>query len=68
MLVIVREYKLEDTMAKMEMERALAKSKLGPKKDPNELLNKFTSIKCQYSLDLSESKKKAQIQQLEGTQ
>jgi hypothetical protein len=43
MLVIVKKYKLEDTMAKMEMERALAKLKLGPKKDPNELQNKFTS-------------------------
>ncbi len=51
-------------MAIMEMEHALAKLKLGPKKDPNDLLNEFTSIKCQYLLDLSESKKKAQILQL----
>ncbi len=65
MLVIVKEYKLEDTMAEMEMEHALAKLKIGPKKDPNDLLNEFTSIECQYSLELSESKKKAQILQLE---
>ncbi len=41
-------------MAKMEMERAVAKLKLGPKKDPNDLLNK--------------SKKKAQILRLRVTQ
>ncbi len=63
MSVIVKEYKPEpeDIMAKMEMERALAKLKLGPKQDPNDLLNEFASIKCQYSLKFSESKKKAQI-------
>ncbi len=68
MLAIMKEYKLEDTMAQMKMERALAKLKLGLKKDPNELLSKFASIKCQYSLELSQSKKKAQILQLGGTQ
>jgi hypothetical protein len=46
MLVIVKEYELEDTMVEMKMERALAKLKLGPKKDPNELLNKFATTKC----------------------
>jgi hypothetical protein len=46
MPVLVKEYKLEDTMAEMEMERALAKLKLGPKKDSSELLIKFASIKC----------------------
>jgi hypothetical protein len=51
-----------------EMERALAKLKLEPKKDPHELLKKFASIKCQYSLELSDSKKKAQILQWGGTQ
>jgi hypothetical protein len=66
MLVIVKEYELEDTMAKVEMEHALAK--LEPKKIPNELLNKFASIKCQYLLELSESKKEAQTLQLGGTQ
>ncbi len=64
----MKEYEPEDAMAKMEMERALAKLKLGPKKDPNNLLKKFASIECQYSLELSESKKKAQILQLGGTQ
>jgi hypothetical protein len=54
MSVIVKECKPEDTMAKMEMERAVAKLKLGPKKDPNDLLNK--------------SKKKAQILRLRVTQ
>jgi hypothetical protein len=46
MLIIVKEYEPEDTVAKMEMERALAKLKLGPKKDPNDLLSGFASIKC----------------------
>jgi hypothetical protein len=39
MSVIVKELEPEDTKAKMEMERALAKLKLGPKKDPHELLD-----------------------------
>ncbi len=47
--LIVKEYKPEDTMAKMEMKHALAKLRLGPKKDPYDLLNKFASIECQYS-------------------
>jgi hypothetical protein len=46
MSVIVKEYKLEDTMAKMKIERALTKMKLRPKKDSNDLLNKFASIEC----------------------
>jgi hypothetical protein len=50
MSVIVKKYEPEDTMAKMELERALAKLKLGPKKEPNDLLNEFASIECQYSL------------------
>jgi hypothetical protein len=53
-------------MAKMEMERALARMKLGPKKDPNELLNKLASIKCRYSYKLSDLKKKAQVLRLGG--
>ena len=50
------------------MECALAKLKLGPKKDPNELLDEFASIECQYLLELSKSKKKAQILRLGGSQ
>jgi hypothetical protein len=46
MSVIVKEFKPEDTMAEMEMEHALAKLKLGPKKDPDELLDEFASIEC----------------------
>jgi hypothetical protein len=58
MSAIVKEFKPEDTMAEMEMECTLAKLKLGSKKDPNELLDEFASIKCQYSYELSKSKKK----------
>ena len=61
MSVIVKEFEPEDTMAEMEMECALAKLKLGPKKDPNELLDEFASIECRYLLELSKSKKKAQV-------
>jgi hypothetical protein len=68
MSVILKEFKPEDTMAKMEMEQALAKLKLGPKKDPDELLDEFASIECRYSLELSESKKKVQVLRLGGTQ
>jgi hypothetical protein len=68
MSVTVKEFKPEDTMAKMEMERALEKLKLGPNKDPNELLDEFASIKCRYLLALSKPKKKAQILRLGGTQ
>ncbi len=58
---LIREFEPEDRMAEMEMERALAKMKLGPKKDPGKLLNKLASIKCKYSLELSDSQKKAQV-------
>ncbi len=68
MSVIVKKFEPEDTMAKMEMERALAKLKLGPKKDPNKLMDDFASIECQYSLELSKSKKNAQVLRLGGSQ
>jgi hypothetical protein len=55
-------------MAKMEMERALPKMKLGSKKDPNKLLNKLASIECRYLLGLGKSKKNAQVQCLGGVQ
>ncbi len=68
MSVIVKKFEPEDTMAEMEMERSLVKLKLGPKKDPNILLDEFASIGCQYLLDLTKSKKKAQVLRLGGTQ
>jgi hypothetical protein len=68
MTAIIKEYEQEDTIAKMEMEQALLKMKLGSKKDPNKLLNKLASIECRYLLELSESKKKAQVLNLGGVQ
>ncbi len=50
MSTLIKEFEPKDTMAKMEMEQALTKMNLVPKKDPNNLLNKLTSIKCKYSL------------------
>jgi hypothetical protein len=58
MSALIREFEPEDTMAKLEMEQALAKMKLGPKKDPSELLNKLASIECKHSLELNNSRRK----------
>ena len=63
---LLKEYKPEDTMAEMEMELALNKLKLGPSKDPNDLLNELAAIECRYSLELTDSKKKAQVMRLGG--
>jgi hypothetical protein len=46
MSALIKEIEPKDTMAKMEMERALARMKLGLKKGLNELLNELASIKC----------------------
>ena len=67
MTAIIKEFEPEDTMAEMEMERALSKLKLGPKKDPLDLLDEFASIECRYSLDLSDARKKSQVLRLGGT-
>jgi hypothetical protein len=67
MSALIKGFKPEDTMAKMEMEQALARMKLGSKKDPNELQNKPASIECRYSLEPSDSKKKAQVLRLGGS-
>jgi hypothetical protein len=67
MSALIKEIEPEDTMAEMEIEQVLAKMKLGPKKDPNNLLNKLASIKCKYSLELSDLKKKAQVLHLGGS-
>jgi hypothetical protein len=40
--------------------------KLGPKKDPNSLNDAMASIKCRYSIEMTNSKKKAQILRLGG--
>ncbi len=61
MTQLVKEYKPDDTLAKMEMEKALNKLSLGKKKDPNNLNAELSAIKCMYKLDLTKSKKKAQI-------
>jgi hypothetical protein len=42
--------------------------KLGPKEDPNKLLNELALVECRYLLKLSKSKKKALIMRLGGTQ
>ncbi len=48
------------------MEMALAKMKLGPKKDPNSLNDAMASIECRYSIEMINSKKKAQVLRLGG--
>jgi hypothetical protein len=56
----MKEYEPEDTMTKMEMEKALAKLTLTKKKDPNNLLDKLSAMECRNNIDMSKSKKKAQ--------
>jgi hypothetical protein len=51
---LVKEYKPEDTMVKMEMEKALSKLTLTRKKDPNDLLDKLSAIECRYNIDMRE--------------
>jgi hypothetical protein len=67
MSALIKGFEPKDTVAEMEMERALTRMKLGTKNDPNELLNKLTLIKCRYSLELSDLKKKAQVMHLGGS-
>jgi hypothetical protein len=40
--------------------------KLGPKKDPNSLNDAMASIECRYLIEMTNSKKKAQILRLGG--
>ncbi len=61
MTQLVKEYEPDDTMSKMKMEKALSKLTLGKKKDPNDLLDEMSVIECRYKIDLTESKKKAQV-------
>jgi hypothetical protein len=69
MIQLVKEYKPDDTMAEMEMEKApLNKLSLGKKKDPNDLNNELSAIKCMYKLDLTKLKKKVQIFRIGGAQ
>ena len=66
MTQLVKEYKPDDMMAKMEIENALNKLTLGKKKDPNDITDKLSAIECRYKIDLTESKKKAQVMQIGG--
>ncbi len=52
----------------MEMEKALSKLSLGKKKDPNDINNDLSAIKCRYKIDLTKSKKKTQIFRIGGAQ
>jgi hypothetical protein len=61
MTQLMIEYEPDDTMAEMEIEKALSKLTLGKKKDPNNLLDEMSAIECRYMIDLTESKKKAQV-------
>ncbi len=53
MTQLMKEFKPEDTKAKMEMEKALSKLTLTKKKDSNKFLDKLSAIKCQYNIDMS---------------
>jgi hypothetical protein len=58
MTQLVKEYEPKDTMAEMEMEKALLKLTLTRKKDPIDLLDKLSAIECRYNIDMSKSKKR----------
>jgi hypothetical protein len=67
MTEFVKEYESEDTMAKMEMEKALAKVTFTRKKDPKDLMDKLPVVKRRYIINLSESKKNAKVFRVDGT-
>jgi hypothetical protein len=67
MTQLVKEYEPEDTMSKIEMEKALAKLSLTRKKDPYNLMDKLSAIECRYNINLSRSKEKAQVFRVSGT-
>ncbi len=58
MTQIVKEYRHEDTIAQMGMEKAMSKLKLGSKKDLNDLLDELAAIKCRNKLDIDDYKKR----------
>ncbi len=66
MTQLMKKYEPEDTMAEMEMEKALLKPTLTRKKDSNNLLDEHSAIICRYNIDMSESKKKAQVFRVSG--
>jgi hypothetical protein len=68
MAQLVKEYEPDDTMAEMEMENALNKLTLSKKKDPNDINDELSAIECRYKIDLTESKKKAQVLRIRGAQ
>jgi hypothetical protein len=68
MIQLMKDYESDDTMAKMETEKPLNKLSLGKKKDPTDLNNELSAIECRYKLDLTKSKKKAQIFRIGGSQ
>jgi hypothetical protein len=61
MTQLVKKYEPDDTMVEMEMEKALSKLTLGKKKDPNNLLDEMSAVECRNKIDLTDSKKKAQV-------
>jgi hypothetical protein len=61
MTKLMKEFKPEDTIAKMEMEKALSKLTSTKKKVPDNLLDKLSAIKCRYNIDMSKSKNKMQV-------
>jgi hypothetical protein len=68
MIQLMKEYKPDDMMVKMGMEKALNKLSISKKKVTNNLNNELSAIKCRYKLDLTKSKKKVQIFRIGGAQ
>jgi hypothetical protein len=50
MTQLVKEYKPDDMIAKMKMEKALSKLSLDKKNDLNDINNELSAIKCRYKI------------------
>jgi hypothetical protein len=58
MMQLMKEYEPDDTIAKMDMEKALNKLSLSKKKDPNDLNDELSAIKCRYKLDFGPNQRR----------
>jgi hypothetical protein len=53
MMQLVKEYKPDDTMVKIDMKKALSKLSLSKKKNLNDINNGLSAIECRYTIDIT---------------
>ena len=63
-----REYQPDYSTSEANMERALAKLKLGKKDNPTKLLDDISAIECCYNQSISENKRRSIIMSVGGPQ